>query len=154
MSNPVVKSMHAESKDSAGLATEEAPIKPVKAVIGGPNSENQDQRADFNVRHSLSHHAASNKEKATSASEPHGSNNEEFRVRWDGDDDSFNPRRMNNARKWIIVLIVSGSSFCVYASSVHISAPTVSDITLGPARPRSMPRPMGRSQSSFSVLRL
>lgn len=41
-------------------------------------------------------------------------NEKEFEVTWDGDDDPMNPRSMPYARKWIIVIIVSASSLCVY----------------------------------------
>jgi hypothetical protein len=41
-------------------------------------------------------------------------NDKEFEVTWDGDDDPMNPRSMPYARKWIIVIIVSASSLCVY----------------------------------------
>lgn len=43
-----------------------------------------------------------------------GVNEKEFEVTWDGDDDPMNPRSMAYARKWIIVIIVSASSLCVY----------------------------------------
>ncbi|ORY17439.1 benomyl/methotrexate resistance protein [Clohesyomyces aquaticus] len=38
----------------------------------------------------------------------------EFTVAWDGDSDPDNPRSMGKARRWVIVLIVSASSLCVY----------------------------------------
>ena len=34
-------------------------------------------------------------------------------VTWDGEDDPMNPRSMGKARKWLIVLIISGTSLCV-----------------------------------------
>ena len=40
----------------------------------------------------------------------------EFEVHWDGDNDPMNPRSMSKARKWVIVLIVSATSLCVYVS--------------------------------------
>jgi len=40
----------------------------------------------------------------------------EFEVRWDGEDDPMNPRSMSKLRKWLIVMIVSWSSLCVYVS--------------------------------------
>lgn len=40
----------------------------------------------------------------------------EFEVQWDGEHDPMNPRSMSKARKWVIVLIVSASSLCVYVS--------------------------------------
>ena len=42
---------------------------------------------------------------------------ESFEVRWDGDEDPINPRNMGTARKWMIVLLVSTSSLCVYVAS-------------------------------------
>lgn len=43
-----------------------------------------------------------------------GAHEKEFEVTWDGDDDPMNPRSMAYARKWIIVIIISASSLCVY----------------------------------------
>ena len=40
----------------------------------------------------------------------------EFEVQWDGDSDPANPRRMSKLRKWMVVLIVSSSSACVYVN--------------------------------------
>jgi hypothetical protein len=38
-----------------------------------------------------------------------------FEVHWDGgDNDPMNPRSLSMAKKWVIVLIVSASSLCVY----------------------------------------
>jgi hypothetical protein len=48
-------------------------------------------------------------------------NDKEFEVTWDGDDDPMNPRSMPYARKWIIVIIVSASSLCVYVEFSLIS---------------------------------
>lgn len=50
-----------------------------------------------------------------------GVNEKEFEVTWDGDDDPMNPRSMAYARKWIIVIIVSASSLCVYVEISHPS---------------------------------
>ena len=41
---------------------------------------------------------------------------EDFEVRWDDDHDPLNPRSMGTARKWIIVIILSTSSLCVYVA--------------------------------------
>lgn len=38
----------------------------------------------------------------------------EFEVQWDGDNDPMNPRSMGKPRKWLIVLVLSTSSLCVY----------------------------------------
>jgi hypothetical protein len=38
----------------------------------------------------------------------------EFEVHWDGDNDLMNPRSMSKPRKWLIVLILSATSLCVY----------------------------------------
>jgi hypothetical protein len=50
-------------------------------------------------------------------------NNKEFEVAWDGDDDPMNPRSMPFARKWIIIIILSASSLCVYVgfSLIHLA---------------------------------
>ena len=44
-----------------------------------------------------------------------------FEVQWDGDNDPMNPRSMGKARKWVIVLIVSASSLCVYVRFLVIT---------------------------------
>ena len=41
----------------------------------------------------------------------------EFEVHWDGDNDPMNPRSMSKPRKWVIVLIISASSLCVYVAA-------------------------------------
>jgi hypothetical protein len=38
----------------------------------------------------------------------------EFVVKWDGPGDRDNPRNMNLARKWLIVLVLSSGAACVY----------------------------------------
>lgn len=40
-----------------------------------------------------------------------------FEVKWDGDHDPMNPRNMRKRQKWLIVLIVSVSSVCVYVTN-------------------------------------
>lgn len=49
-----------------------------------------------------------------------GVNEKEFEVTWDGDDDPMNPKSMAYARKWIIVVILSASSLCVYVEFLFI----------------------------------
>lgn len=39
---------------------------------------------------------------------------EEFVVKWDGPSDPANPRNMHVARKWVIVVVLSLGSICVY----------------------------------------
>ena len=51
----------------------------------------------------------------------------EIIVGWDGDDDPMSPRSMGIARKWLIVLILSASSLCVY---VYLSIASLKDTTL------------------------
>jgi len=41
----------------------------------------------------------------------------QYEVSWDGPDDPMNPKSRSSLRKWIIVLIVSGSSLCVTCAS-------------------------------------
>ncbi|KAL8853958.1 MAG: hypothetical protein Q9221_001266 [Calogaya cf. arnoldii] len=43
-----------------------------------------------------------------------------FEVQWDGEKDPANPRSMSSLRKWMIVIIVSLSSACVYVSSSRL----------------------------------
>lgn len=52
-------------------------------------------------------------ESGSTAIDAGGTDEKEFEVAWDGDDDPMNPRSMAYARKWVIVLIVSASSLCV-----------------------------------------
>lgn len=37
----------------------------------------------------------------------------DFTVTWDGEDDPKSPRSLTKARKWLIVMIIATSSFCV-----------------------------------------
>ena len=47
---------------------------------------------------------------------------QKFLVQWDGNHDPMNPNCMGAARKWVIVLVVSGASMCVTcASSMYTS---------------------------------
>jgi len=51
-----------------------------------------------------------------------GQNENEFRISWDGDQDSMNPKCMSKPRKWLIVAVLSTSSTCVTcASSLYTS---------------------------------
>lgn len=65
-----------------------------------------------------------------------GVNEKEFEVTWDGDDDPMNPKSMAYARKWIIVVILSASSLCVYVESLltflALFRKTMSSLTLFP----------------------
>lgn len=38
----------------------------------------------------------------------------QFEVQWDGGSDPMNPRSRSKARKWLVVILVSMSSLCVY----------------------------------------
>lgn len=38
----------------------------------------------------------------------------QFEVQWDGGSDPMNPRSMSKPRKWLVVILVSMSSLCVY----------------------------------------
>lgn len=49
---------------------------------------------------------------------------EPFLVKWDGgDDDPKSPRSFSKVRKWIIVLIVSMASLCVYDTPINMQVP-------------------------------
>ncbi|KAI1196153.1 major facilitator superfamily domain-containing protein [Nemania serpens] len=50
------------------------------------------------------------------------SNDDTFEVSFDGDDDPFNPRSMNQARKWILLVVVCFGSLCVTCISSIYSA--------------------------------
>jgi hypothetical protein len=46
------------------------------------------------------------------------SDGDSFDVKWDGgDEDPLNPRHKSKLRKWVIVLILSSASLCVWVSS-------------------------------------
>lgn len=89
-----------------------------------PNPDTQvDQGADEKaVRHSResdtdeqARRGSKDEESGITAVGDEGAHEKEFEVTWDGgDDDPMNPRSMAYARKWIIVIIVSASSLCVY----------------------------------------
>ncbi|KAI4139102.1 MAG: hypothetical protein LQ341_004357, partial [Variospora aurantia] len=56
---------------------------------------------------------------------------DDFEVRWeDGEDEVGNPRSMSRLRKWMIVLIVSTSSACVYVAFSSISITITIIITI------------------------
>lgn len=55
----------------------------------------------------LQHHPSREKEGSSPS-------DEDFVVKWDGPDDPENPRNMNLARRWIVVIVVSLGSVCVY----------------------------------------
>lgn len=88
-----------------------------------PNPDTRvDQGADERaVRHSRDSDTdeperprSKDEESAITAIGDDGVNEKEFEVTWDGDDDPMNPKSMAYARKWIIVVILSASSLCVY----------------------------------------
>jgi len=58
-----------------------------------------------------------------------GQDKNEFKVSWDGDHDSMNPKCMSKAQKWLIVAILSTSSTCVTcASSLYTSTYTYAQL--------------------------
>jgi hypothetical protein len=88
-----------------------------------PNPDTQvDQGVDEKaVRHSKDSHTdepvrphSKDEESGITAVGDDAVNDKEFEVAWDGDDDPMNPRSMPYARKWIIIIILSASSLCVY----------------------------------------
>lgn len=100
-----------------------------------------------------------------------GVNEKEFEVTWDGDDDPMNPKSMAYARKWIIVVILSASSLCVYVESLltflALFRKIMSSITLfstnehvksdkhcalAPAPPPSTPQRMRNWSQSLAAL--
>ena len=46
----------------------------------------------------------------------------QFEVQWDGGSDPMNPRSMSKPRKWLVVILVSMSSLCVYVLTYSVSA--------------------------------
>jgi hypothetical protein len=59
----------------------------------------------------------------------------EFEVRFDGDDDPLNPKNRPEARKWLVVFIVSASSLCVTcASALYTSTYAQMEVEFGISR--------------------
>lgn len=48
----------------------------------------------------------------------------QFEVQWDGGSDPMNPRSMSKPRKWLVVILVSMSSLCVYVLNPPLNANT------------------------------
>ena len=46
----------------------------------------------------------------------------QFEVRWDGISDPMNPRSMSKPRKWLVLILVSMSSLCVYVLTYLLHA--------------------------------
>ena len=67
-----------------------------------------------------SYHAVDNDELEESATEEDEATGpeKELVVKWDGPGDPGDPRNMNRARKWLIVLVMSCGSACVYGISL------------------------------------
>ncbi|KAG9949779.1 hypothetical protein KCU85_g3966, partial [Aureobasidium melanogenum] len=120
--------MERDEKDKAVQGDEER--VPFDVV---PNPDAQvDQGADEKaVRHSRdsdtdeqARPGSKDEESGITAEGDEGAHDKEFEVTWDGDDDPMNPRSMAYARKWIIVVIVSASSLCVYVDlSLIVASP-------------------------------
>ena len=54
-----------------------------------------------------------------------------FEVQWDDDHDPLNPRSFSTARKWLIILILSMSSSCVYVHTTVIVSQLEKLIVIG-----------------------
>ena len=145
-----------------------------------PNSDTRvDQGADERaVRHSRDSDTdeaerprSKDEESGITAIGDDGVNEKEFEVTWDGDDDPMNPKSMAYARKWIIVVILSASSLCVYVESLltflALFRKIMSSITLfstnehvksdkhcelAPAPPPSTPQHMRNWSQSLAAL--
>ena len=77
----------------------------------------------------------------------------QFEVQWDGDSDPSNPRSRSQARKWLIVLIVSSSSLCVYGRAIK-PIETRTEVKPELALLPSIRLRTGRSPRNSIVLRL
>ena len=72
-------------------------------------------------------------ENGVSAGQTDGTEEEKpFEVQWDGDHDPLNPRSFSTAKKWLIVVIVSMSSTCVYVHTIIIVLQFMKLIVIGP----------------------
>ena len=62
--------------------------------------------------------------------EQDGDPEKQFEVQWDGDNDPMNPRSRSKPRKWLVVLLVSTSSLCVYVNTclLHVNTEIAKDL--------------------------
>lgn len=81
------------------------------------------------------------------------SSEKQFEVQWDGDSDPSNPRSRSRSRKWLIVLIVSSSSLCVYGCVIK-PIETHTEVTTEHALLPSIRLRTGRSPRNSIVPRL
>lgn len=54
---------------------------------------------------------------SNNADTPHEDDEKDYTVTWDGDEDPEDPKTMSRPRKWLIVIIISSTSFCVTCNS-------------------------------------
>lgn len=90
-----------------------------------PLSTMSTQRSRSRPRSTLSHRSyvdghstyfSYDEDRQESHTGPANDSEKDFEVRWDGNDDPMNPRNMHKIKRWMIVIIVSMSSLCVYDS--------------------------------------
>lgn len=62
---------------------------------------------------------SANDERGSRKSAEDADEGKRFEVKWDGESDPENPRMMNQARKWLIVIIACTSSTCVCGKWSH-----------------------------------
>lgn len=81
--------------------------------MGDPEHFGTEGRAqnDFSLDQEERHLRNTQQSSEPSASVPE--TEKDFTVTWDGEDDPGNPRSMTKARKWMIVVVIALSSFCV-----------------------------------------
>ena len=69
----------------------------------------------YTLSDGYSHHVDDDEEMQQPPREKEGpSGDEEFVVKWDGPDDPDNPRNMSLFRRWVVVMVISLGSACVY----------------------------------------
>lgn len=111
--------------DNAGYsATQDGDIEPA----GRGRSQRRSSYSDASLKKVRSHHSRAGGDGYTffdaeppnthrsTISKPGTAAEEPYLVAWDGDADPLNPRSMTTLRRWMIVLICSASSLCVYAT--------------------------------------
>lgn len=107
-----------ESKSTSTIGRNEltSTIRESKSTSTIGETESHERERTKNGHRGLDHVA--HQEKVQSESDgtvevPLSDSDDTFEVSFDGDDDPFNPRSMNQARKWILLVVVCFGSLCV-----------------------------------------
>jgi multidrug resistance protein len=114
-------------EDRGGQVIDSGQLGQQPRARGASSSRKLDEAPSFNSRsrndnETNGHCPTQRDETKSEQAGQQGQDENEFKVSWDGDHDSMNPKCMSKARKWLIVAILSTSSTCVTcASSLYTS---------------------------------